>query len=72
MNVLPTMITKKELRAYLGNPGPPISHKTLKRRLIRDRILERAKMVWEDIATEQYLPPQITIEIYQVYRIEAL
>lgn len=72
LNILPKMITKKQLRAYLGAPGPPIDHKTLKRRLILDGILSAAGLQWQDIRTAQYLPPHLTKVIYETYFIESL
>jgi hypothetical protein len=66
------MITKAQLRAFLGHPGPAIAHKTLTRRLIKDGILEMAGVTWEEIRQEQYLPPHVTSCIYQIYRIQQI
>ena len=67
--ILPIMLTKKELRIILGGGSVPISHKTLKRRLIRDGILLASGVTWEQIKTDQYLPPPVTAIIYQRYQI---
>lgn len=69
---LPAMLTKKQLRHYLGCNGVPISHKTLTRRLKRDGILTAAGVTWAEIATEQYLPPHVTIIIIQKYGITSI
>jgi hypothetical protein len=66
--ILPAMLTKKQLRQWLGGIQP-ISHKTLKRRLIKDGILIRAQITWPEISSEQYLPPQLTRVIIEVYHI---
>lgn len=69
---LPAMLTKKQLRHYLGCNGVPISHKTLTRRLKRDGILAAAGVTWEEIASEQYLPPHVTAVIIEKYRITSM
>lgn len=71
LDVLPVMLTKKQLRYLLGG-SLPISHKTLKRRLLRDGILAAAGCTWADIRQEQYLPPHVTAAVYARYKITTL
>ena len=70
--MLPTMLTKKQLRQHLGYPGNAIAHKSLKRRLIRDGILQKAGVEWNEIASEQFLPPKLTLVIIEVWQITEL
>lgn len=69
MYILPVMITKKQLRFWLGGGIVPISNKTLTRRLKRDGILDAAGVTWADIQTEQYLPPHVTRVVIERYKI---
>jgi len=69
MSILPRMITKKQLRHWLGCNGVPISNKTLTRRLKRDGILDAAGVTWAEIRTEQYLPPHVTRAVIERYKI---
>jgi hypothetical protein len=69
---LPAMLTKKQLRLYLGCNGVAISHKTLTRRLKRDGILTAAGVTWAEIASEQYLPPHVTKVIIEKYSITSM
>lgn len=71
--ILPTMLTKKELRCHLGKRVAgrltPIAHKTLKAMLKRDGILKEAGVKWKAIRFAQYLPPHVTLIIIRKYNI---
>ena len=67
--ILPLRISKKQLRYLIGGEAA-ICHKTLTKQLFEDGIYTEEN--WPKVASMQLLPVELTLKIYEVYRIQTV